>query len=138
MIILDTNIISELMKPTPDENVWAWVDVLDSQAIVTTAITSAEILFGINTLPTGKKRTALLRAFEALLTEDFAEILPFDQAAAESYAVLQAQLRNQGTPIGQSDAMIASIAGVYDATLATRNIKHFETCGIDVVNPFAA
>ena len=138
MIILDTNIISEFMKPNPDEKVWSWADTLDRQAIVTTAITSAEILFGINIMPSGKRQAQLLKALEALLVEDIAEILPFDQAAAEAYAILSVDLRNKGRPVGEYNCMIAAIATVYDAKLATRNTKHFGECGIELVNPFAS
>jgi predicted nucleic acid-binding protein len=136
MIILDTNIISELMKAKPEPKVLAWADKQPEQPVVTTAITSAEIYAGINALPDGKRKTELNDTFGTILLEVIDEVLPFDQAAAEAYGVLTALLRRNGTPVGQSDAMIAAIVLAHGGTLVTRNIKDFLPCGIEVINPF--
>jgi len=136
MIILDTNIISELMKSQPDPKVLAWADKQPDQPVVTTSISSAEIYAGLNALPNGKRKSALITAFAIVLEEMIDEVLSFDQMASEAYGILAARLRESGTPIGQSDTMIAAIALVNEGTLVTRNIKHFKHCGITVVNPF--
>ncbi len=139
MIILDTNIISELMKKTPNQQVMNWFDALSSQPIATTAITVAEIHFGLTNMGKGKRQENLTALFQTVLREDFSGyVLPFDQNAAKAYGLLAARLRKKGTPIGQSDTMIAAISMLHDAVLVTRNDKHFKHCGIDIANPFNA
>jgi len=136
MIILDTNVLSELMKQNPDQTVTAWADKQASQPISTTAITSAKIYAGLGALPDGKRKTDLLSAFEDILSDMIDIVLPFDQAAAECYGALTSKLRTEGKPIGQSDSMIAAIAMVHDGTVVTRNTRHFEQCDIALANPF--
>ena len=137
MIIIDTNVLSEIMKRSPDEAVMAWADKQSPQAIATTSITIAEIYAGLSALPDGKRKADLLSAFEDILQDMIDVVLPFDQAAAECYGILSAKLRRDGKPIGQSDGMIAAIAMVHDGTVITRNIRDFEHCDIMLVNPFA-
>ena len=137
MIILDTNIFSELMKTTPDETVLKWFDRLPPQPVATTAITVAELYYGLASLPKGKRRDGLKKALQMTLTDDLGGlVLPFGEAAAEIYGYLAARLQKTGTPIGQSDTMIAAIILQHGGLLVTRNIRHFKHCKIDVVNPF--
>jgi len=136
MIIIDTNVLSELMKDKPDQAVIAWADKQASQPIAITAITSAELYAGLEALADGRRKTELLLAFEDILSEMIDAVLPFDQAAAECYGILTAKLRVEGKPIGQSDSMIAAIAMVHDGTVVTRNTRHFEHCNIEIANPF--
>lgn len=138
MIILDTNILSELMNRAPNPKVLKWFDAQAPQMLATTSITVAELHFGLNSMAAGKRRDELEKAIAETLDEDFQNsILDFDLSAAEAYGVLAARLRRNGTPIGQSDTMIAAIALTHEATLATRNTRHFIHCGIDVVDPFS-
>lgn len=138
MIILDTNVLSELMKREPDQTVIDWADRQPNQPIATTAVTSAEIYAGLGALPDGHRKSDLLVAFQDILSDMIDTVLPFDHSAAEAYGVLTALLRRAGTPIGQSDSMIAAIAIVHDGTVATRNTRHFEPCNIKLANPFSA
>ncbi len=137
MIILDTNILSELIRQRPDRNVLNWFETQEPQVLSTTAITVAELRFGTNSMPAGKRRSLLDSTITTMLEEDFGEnILPFDAIAAEAFGILAARLKARGTPVGQNDTMIAAIALVHEATLLTRNDKHFRQCGLGVVNPF--
>lgn len=137
MLILDTNVISELIKPTPNPSVMAWFKHLSPQPLATTSITAAELSYGAAILPDGKRKQAILEALAASMAEFKGLILPFDHVAANVYGELMAHLRQKGTPIGQSDAMIAAITARHEGQLITRNIRHFEPCGIDIINPFA-
>ena len=138
MIVLDTNVVSELMKPGPSAAVLAWVGSRDRLELHTTSVTQAEILDGVLQLPAGRRRRAVEGAAGAMFDVDFAgRILPFDSRAARPYAEVVAERRRRGRPISQFDAQIAAVARASDATLATRNIKDFEHCGIRVVNPWA-
>ena len=138
MIILDTNIVSELMKTQPDEGVLSWFSELSTQAIMITSITVAELRYGVAVLPNGKRRTRLDTLITEMIDEDFeSSILDFNRHAGEAYGLLAAELKNKGIGVGQNDVMIASIAVVNEATLATRNEKDFEHCGINIINPFS-
>ena len=138
MIVLDTNIISELMKSFPDENVINWFGTLEPQLITITSITIAELRYGISILPHGKRREAIHMAFKEMIAEEFNNaILDFDLSAAEAYGNLAAKTRSSGITVSQSDTMIAAITSTYEATLATRNTKDFSNFGIAVVNPFS-
>lgn len=137
MIILDTNIISELMKASPNQGLWHWFETIESQPLFLTAITVAELRYGVCVLPEGKRRDQLDQAITQIVEDDFLDqILDFNQASAEGYGILVAKLRSEGITMSQSDAMIASMALAYEATLITRNVKDFEHCGIELVNPF--
>ena len=137
MIVLDTNVVSEALRPSPAEQVVRWMDAQEPQAIATTTITQAEMLYGIEVLPSGKRRTNLAAGSERMFTQLFSgRILPFDEEAARMYAKIMAGREALGRPISQSDAMIAAIARSQDATVATRNTKDFEHCGIRIVNPW--
>ena len=137
MIVLDTNVISELMKGDPFPAVFAWASSHRPDDLFTTAITMAEVLYGIERLPHGKRRDQLLSAAESVFAEDFAgRILAFDESSARMFAVIATQRRAQGRPIDEPDAQIAAIAKVHGATLATRNPDDFEGCGVRLINPW--
>lgn len=137
MIVLDTNVISELLRGEPDEGVVEWVDSLDASAVATTAITAAELLYGAARLPDGRRKKMLREAIGGLLAEDLGgRIEPFDAAAAAAYATLVDERERAGRPIGMADAQIAAICRKLGAALATRNTSDFEDTGVDVLDPW--
>jgi predicted nucleic acid-binding protein len=137
MIVLDTNVLSELLRPEPEPRVMAWLDEQPRASIFTSAVTQGEILYGIRLLPDGQRRRKLWDAAVAIFTEDFSgHVLSFDGDAAGYYAEIGAARRAAGRPISQFDAVIAAITRSRGAALATRNSKDFEECGIQVVNPW--
>lgn len=139
MIILDTNVVSELMKPDQSAAVSAWLSTQPRADLFTTTITMAEVFYGIELLPKGKRRDGLRHVAEAIFAEDFAgRILTFDEPPARIYAVVSAARRVRGRPISAQDAQIAAIARYYDAFLATRNIADFEGCEVRLLNPWEA
>jgi toxin FitB len=137
MIILDTNVISELMRPSPFPQVVAWVAKVDAAELATTTITEAEILYRIELLRKGKRRDGLLAAAEAMFAEEFAgRIFAFDSDAARAFSRIAAHRRALGKPISCPDAQIAAIAKTRRAKLATRNTVDFADCGFDVIDPW--
>ena len=137
MIVLDTNVLSELMRPAPSEAVERWIAGQPASSLFTTTISQGEILFGVALLPRGRKRTAIEEAVEATFEEDFAgRILPFDTAAARAFAAVAVERRKAGRSIGQLDVQIAAIARSRSAAIATRNVADFEGCGLAVHNPW--
>ncbi|MFO7846287.1 MAG: type II toxin-antitoxin system VapC family toxin [Balneolaceae bacterium] len=137
MTILDTNVLSELMKPNPSPNVVSWTESQLSSELFIASITQSEILYGIALLPDGKRKDSLQLAAKLMFEEDFdRRILPFDQLAAEFYATIAASHKNSGKPISQFDAQIAAIAKSRGAKLSTRNEKDFSNCGIKIINPW--
>lgn len=139
MVIVDTNVLSELLAPAPSPAVGDWLAAQAPASVFTTAITKAEILYGIALLPAGRRRDALEAAIKPIFSEDFAgRILPFDADAAEHYAVLAAHRRSLGRPISQFDAQIAAIALAHGARVATRNVADFEETGVVLLNPWSA
>jgi predicted nucleic acid-binding protein len=137
MIILDTNVVSELLRPAPSPAVEAWLAAQDGATVFFTAIGEAELRLGAAILPTGRRRTSLAEAIDAVLEEDFrGRILPFDTTAAQAYAAIAATRRAAGRPISQFDCQIAAIARIRQAVLATRNTVDYEECGIEVINPW--
>jgi predicted nucleic acid-binding protein len=138
MIIVDTNVLSEVIKVSPAPRVVDWWNSHPEAELYLTSITQAEILAGIELLPKGKRRAAIARAAEATFREDFPDrILPFDSPAAGEFARIVAARQKLGRPISQLDAQIAAIARNFGAALATRNTGDFEHCGIKLVNPWA-
>lgn len=138
MIVLDTNVLSELMRATPAENVVRWVAAQPASRLHIASVTEAEILHGIMLLPQGKKRSAIQAAAESMFAGDFGgRILAFDSAAARSYAQIASERKRAGRPISQFDAQIAAIALSARATIATRNVEDFEGCGVKVADPWA-
>ena len=139
MIIIDTNVVSELMRATPDPAVLAWFAGHAADTLFLTAISEAELRTGAAILPVGQRRDRLVGAIDAMIDQDFAgRILPFDSPAARCYAETAAARRAAGKPIMDADCQIAAIARACNAAIATRNVKDFEGCGIDVINPWNA
>jgi len=137
MIILDTNVLSELMRPQPSPRVAAWVAEQPAAELFTTSITEAEIYYGIELLAKGKRREALLAAAEAMFAEDFAgRVFGFESEAARAFSAIAARRRGLGRPITHADAQIAAIAQVRKARLATRNVTDLRDCGVDLVDPW--
>ena len=138
MIILDTNVVSELMSPNPGAHVADWVAGQAAPNLYLSTVNEAELLYGVEVLPPGRRRDRLHRAVEGMLREDFeGRILPFDSAAAQAYAVIAAARRAAGRPINHADCQIAAIAKSREASVATRNVDDFEGIGIEVINPWA-
>ena len=139
MIILDTNVISELMKATPDQHVVAWLDRQDAMMLFTTSITIAEIIYGLDVLPPGKRRDYLDAAFNQVLTEAFKHrVLIFDEPAAHIYGKLMGRRKAAGHPLSVLDGQIAAIARAHQMSLATRNTRDFIDCELNLMNPFEA
>lgn len=137
MIVLDTNVLSEIIRPEPDERVMGWLDSLDPATVATTSVTAAELLYGLARLPDGQRKTALGKAIRGLLYEDLdGRVEPFDTPAAEHYATLVSRREAAGRPISIADAQIAAICRKLAATLATRNTDDFQATGIELVNPW--
>jgi predicted nucleic acid-binding protein len=137
MIVLDTNVLSEALKPSPDKIVLSWLAEQNRTVVFTTAITQAEILYGIEMLPSGKRRNRLHTAVERLFADEFPEhILSFDSESALIYPKIVAKRALLGRPISQFDALIASVCHSRNATLATRNTDDFEDCGLTIINPW--
>jgi toxin FitB len=137
MVILDTNILSALMRDRPEPPVVAWLDGLAPESIWTTAVTTFEIRFGLERLPRGRRRTRLEGDFERLIEEDLERrVLPFDHAAAVEAAGIAMAARASGRTVEIQDVQIAGIARSRRATLATRNRRHFGDAGIPLVDPW--
>lgn len=136
MIILDTNVLSALMRTTPEAQVVAWLNNQPRESVWITSVTVLEVRFGLEILPASKKRTALFRAFDSLLDTIGHRIASFDAAAAESAADLMARRRKVGHPVELRDTMIAGIALARRASLATRNVNHFVDAPIAVIDPW--
>lgn len=137
MIVLDTNVLSELLAPSPSPHVLAWLAAQPAAAVFTTAVTEAEILYGLALLPDGRRRQALEAAVRPIFSEDLAgRVLAFDREAAENYAAIAARRRAIGRPISQFDAQIAAIAVSRGASIATRNVADFAETGAPVINPW--
>ena len=139
MILLDTNVLSEFMRPRPSANVVAWMDEQPADEVYTSAISRAEIEVGLLLMPPGKRQEALSQAAWAMFAEDFAgRCLPFDEEAAQQYARIVSARTRSGRPISVEDAQIAAIALAHRMPLATRNTTDFEGIdGLEVVNPWA-
>ena len=139
MIIVDTNVLSEMMRGDPDLGVIAWIEAQAASSLFTTTITQAEILYGIRVLPAGKRRGEIEKAAGEMFSTDFAgRVLPFDEDAAQAYAEIAAARRRAGRPMSQFDAQIAAISFSRNSMVATRNIPDFEGCGIQLIDPWDA
>lgn len=137
MIILDTNVLSALMRRQPDAAVVAWLDRQPAESIWITSITLFEVWFGLALLPESKRRSLLEERFSDLLQQDLEDrVLLFDEAAASEAATLAAARQRQGRPVDMRDTFIAGIALARRAMLATRNIRHFENMPVPVINPW--
>ncbi|MDE0395688.1 MAG: type II toxin-antitoxin system VapC family toxin [Gammaproteobacteria bacterium] len=137
MFLLDTNVVSELLRPSPDAGVETWVGDLQATDLYFSAIGEAELRYGVAILPTGRRQAALLSVIDAILREDFVNrILPFDSHAAREFADIAAARRAAGRTVAPSDCQIAAIARSRDMTVVTRNVRHFAHMDIEVVNPW--
>jgi len=137
MILLDTNVLSALMRQTPDKQVIAWLDGQPRTSVWTTSVTILEVRFGLQIMAAGKKRSLLMQAFETLLDKIGQRVTPFDGPAAQLAGDLMAMRQKKGRPGDLRDTIIAGIALAHHATLATRNTAHFEDVSIILVNPWA-
>ncbi|MGP0078369.1 type II toxin-antitoxin system VapC family toxin [Mycobacterium sp.] len=138
MILLDTNVLSALMRREPDRTVVAWLDNQPGESIWTTTITILEVRTGIELLEQGRRRRQLEQAFGEVLTEDLGgRVQPFDQPAALAAASIAAARQRAGRPVEIRDVQIAGIATARRATLATRNTRHFDAVGVNVVDPWS-
>lgn len=138
MIVLDTNVVSELMRPTPDSAVAEWVLARDERHLFTTSITLAEIRYGIIRLPDGRRRDALHRTAEEPFASFDGQILPFDTPASAVYASVVHDREKLGLPISGFDAQIAAICRDRGVDLATRNLRDFDHLGLTLVDPWQA
>lgn len=139
MILIDTNLVSELMRATPAPVVLNWFGRQEATALYFSAVAEAELRRGAALLPAGKRRDRLVAAIDTMLAVDFASrILPFDSAAAIAFAAIFVARRTGGRPISFPDCQIAGIARAHGASLATRNVADFTGCGIDLIDPWAS
>jgi predicted nucleic acid-binding protein len=139
MILLDTNVVAELMRPVPDARVLAWTKAQAIDELATSVVTVAEIGAGLACLPAGARRRDLVARWSRLQDDGFGErIFALDHAAAKVYGELFAQRQLAGRSTAAFDLLIASIAHIHGLTLATRNVRDFEDCGVQIVNPWTA
>lgn len=137
MILLDTNVISEVMKAQPAAAVVAWLNHQDSEKLYVSTVTIGEIAYGLRILPAGKRRSGLRERFERFIARAFEHrVLGYDEPAARTYGALMGERKELGRPMSVPDGQIAAIARHNHLALATRNVADFENCGIEVINPF--
>jgi predicted nucleic acid-binding protein len=137
MIVLDTNVLLEAFRPQPAPGVMQWLAAQEPLSVFTTTVTQAELLYWIEIMASGKRRSKLAAAIDRVLIDEFRDrILPFDEDAARMYPKIVAERRRLGLRISQFDAMIAAVSKSRRATLATRNTGDFEHCGVRIVNPW--
>jgi predicted nucleic acid-binding protein len=138
VIVLDTNVVSEFMKIAPSVRVAKWLASHAHSKIFTTSVTQAEIFFGLEIMPRGRKRDALYKAASAMFKDQFANrVLAFDGDASHLFASIAAARRRAGQPIGQFDCQIAAIARFHGAAIATRDFRDFADCGVELIDPWA-
>lgn len=139
MIVLDTNVVSEVVKPSPSPNVIGWLNGQETSDLYVTTITLGEISYGVEVLPDGKRRTSLSRALHQFVDRAFADrVLVFDRESAHEYGQVMAGRRKLGRPLSAPDGQIAAVARRHQFLLATRNLDDFEECGLGLVNPFGS
>ena len=136
-VLLDTNVLCELLRARPDPSVLGWLGRQSPESVFASSVTEAEMLLGARLLPVGKRRSALRAALQAMFEDDFGgRILAFDSGAAKVYADVVHSRRTAGRPISQFDAQIAAIARHHGARLATRNVRDFDGCGVEIIDPW--
>ncbi len=138
MIVVDTNVLSEFMKPTPVLSVVKWFASQSDQDLCTTAITEAELLVGVTQMPEGKRKVQLAIAIEAMLNRFSPRILPFDRDAAREYPFAALGRFSAGLDSDTADIQIAAVARLHGAAVATRNVRHFEHTGVQIIDPWMA
>ncbi|MGH9631861.1 MAG: type II toxin-antitoxin system VapC family toxin [Bryobacteraceae bacterium] len=137
MIVLDTNVLSEALRPSPSVVVLRWLAAQEPMDVFMTTITQAEVLYGVEVLPAGRRRTRLYNAIEKLFSDEFqGRILSFDEESARVFAKIVSGREAMGRPISQFDAMIAAISRSRRAAVATRNISDYQDCGVRIINPW--
>ena len=137
MILLDTNVLSEPLRPAPERRVVAWIDAQALETLYLSAITVAELRAGVALLPAGKRRSALQQGLETRVLPLFAgRVLPFDLACTPAYAALMARVRTAGLALATADGYIAAIAAANGLAVATRDTSPFEAAGVTVINPW--
>lgn len=138
MIVLDTNILSEVQRAIPNPNVMAWLDAQEPGNLYVTAISAEELLFGAFILPSGDRKARLVGTIEAMLDDDFAgRVLPYDITASQYYAMRVSGARQRGIAIGHADGQIGAIVAAQKAaSIATRDTAPFEAMGVEVINPW--
>ena len=137
MIVVDTNVVSELSRPSPNPRVLSWVESQDSAELYVTVMTVAELCYGVARIPDQQTRERVSRDNESLLSMYFAgRILNLDEAAARDYAGILARFRRGQAPFDAHDCMIAAIARVNRAPVATRNVRDFRSFGVQIINPW--
>ena len=139
MFVLDTNVISELMRPAPNSIVVDWVAGRAAANLFFSAVGEAELRYGLAIMPTGKRRDALVSEIDGMLSEDFAgRILPFDSEATRAYARIAADRRAVGRPISQADCQVGAIAHSRGMSVVTRNVRDFTDMGVKIIDPWAS
>lgn len=136
MIVLDTNVVSEAMRPEPNPDVVGWLNGQASDTLYLSSVTLAELLFGIGALPAGARKDLLAQALDRLLALFPSRVLPFDQEAARRYADMAVTARAAGRPLPAADGYLAATAAVHGFAVATRNTQHFVDTGIELINPW--
>ena len=138
MFVLDTNVVSELMRPAPEPSVTDWLGQHPAGRVFFTAVGEAELRYGLEILPKGARREALAAEIDGMLREDLRDrVLPFDSAAARAYGDVAARRRRHGRPVSHPDCQIAAIARCRNAAVVTRNVRDFEGTGVEIVNPWS-
>jgi len=137
MIVLDTNVLSETLRPTPSTRVLEWMRSDPASALFTTAITDSELLYCIALLPEGRRRQSLESVVDLIFEDLAGRVLPFDSAAAREFAYIAASRRRAGRPISEADARIAAIARSRGGALATRNVGDFVGWRLELIDPWA-
>jgi hypothetical protein len=137
MILLDTNVVSEPLRKAPQSRVIAWIDAQPTETLYLSAVTVAELRFGVASLPKGRRRNALSESLERQALQPFSgRILPFDLSASQFYAELLVKAKSAGCTMSKADAYIAAIAAAHDMSVATRDTTPFEAAGLVVINPW--
>ena len=137
IIILDTNVISESLKPAPSRLVMEWQDKQEVDDLYITAVSEAELRLGVSIMPVGRRRSSLSSAIDTIIEKEFpGRVLPFDHAAARHFAEISAYRRAIGRPIRELDCQIVAIARACGAAVATRNVADFIECGVPIINPW--
>ncbi|WIY82362.1 type II toxin-antitoxin system VapC family toxin [Propionimicrobium sp. PCR01-08-3] len=136
MIVLDTNVISEVMRPRPEARVQAWLDGQSIDTLYVSSITVAELLFGVGALPVGARKDRLRKAADGLLALFAGRVLAFDQESARRYAEIAVDARRLGRSLAVADGYIAAIAASRSFAVATRNVSDFEYAGVEIINPW--
>jgi len=136
VIILDSNVLSEMTKTVPDKRVIQWLDAQDAKTLYLSSHTVGEVLFGAYALPSGKRRDSLIETYEAMIADFEDRVLPYTSIAARHWAEFQAKARSIGRPLSVADGIIAATAASNGFAVASRNVSHFETTGVPLINPW--